>query len=98
MAVADDGGDSRERCEFFRGPLGVAARGNDASFWIAAVNPANPCAGFAVSLGGDATGVHDYDVGMGGERFASSGTSKESGYRFSISTGGATAEVLDVEG
>ena len=97
MAVSDDGDDSRERGEFFRGALGVAARSDNAGFGIVAMSAAYPCACFAISFGGDAAGVDDDDVGFGGRVFGGSGIAKDSGYGFSIGTGGAAAEVLDVE-
>ena len=66
MAIADYGGDARNRGKFLGGPLGVAASGNNAGCRVEAMGAANVGASFAVGFGGDATGVDDDHIGFGG--------------------------------
>ena len=98
MAVADDSSDTGERCQFLGGALGVAAGGNDPCSGIETVGTADEGASLAVSLGGDAAGIHDNHICFRRVAFGCSSRAQGGGYGFAIGAGGATAEILDVEG
>jgi hypothetical protein len=98
VAVADDGGYSGKRGEFFGNSLCVATCGNDAGLRVLAMSAADVGAGFAVGFGSDAAGVDDDHIGFGGQALSRSGTVKQRGYGLSIGASSATAEVLNVEG
>ena len=66
VAVADDGGDAGEDCQFFSGALGIAASGDDTGCGVEAISAADVGAGFAIGLGGNAACVDNDHIGLGG--------------------------------
>ena len=63
VAVADDGVDFGQGGEFLRGALGVASGDDDAGGGVLAADAADPGAGLAVGLGGDAAGIYNDNMG-----------------------------------
>ena len=97
VAVADDRVDFGEGGEFLGGALGVASGDNDADPGIFASNAAQVGAGLAVGFGGDATGIYNYDVGVGGlGSRVKSAHAQAGGNGLTVGTAGAAAEVFDV--
>ena len=66
MAVADDGGNSGQCRQFFRGALSIATGSNDVGLGIDTVCAPDAGTSFAVSFCSDAAGVDDDDLRSGG--------------------------------
>ena len=54
-------------------------------------------AGFAIGFGGDAAGVDDDHVSIGGVAFVDPGGAEKCGDGFSVGAGGTATEVFDVD-
>ena len=64
MAVADNGGDSRNGGEFIGGALRIATCSDDACARVEAMGAANVGACFTVGFGGDTASVDDNYIGF----------------------------------
>jgi hypothetical protein len=98
VAVADDGSDAGERSEFVGGALRVTASGDDPGCRIETMSTPDAGPGLAIGLRCDAAGVYDDYIGFGWRILGGSGRAQERGNCFSVGAGGATPEILDVEG
>lgn len=97
MAVADHGKHSRERDNFARRALRIAARHNDADVRIGALHAANVGTGIAIGFCGDGAGVDHNDIGSRGtiRRTGTEGFQSR-GNCISVGLAGTAAEVFYV--
>ena len=98
MAIADDGGDAGQGCEFVGCALGIAAGDDDACVGVAAVDTADIGAGGAVAFGSDGAGVDEDEVGEGMERVGVPRCGERGADGLGIGTGCAASEVFDMKG
>ena len=98
VGIADDPGDTGERCQFFGSALGVAADDDNADGGVGGVELSNGVAGLSVGGGCDGAGVDDDYVGgcRGGGRGATTVEQLALEGR-AIGLRGAATELLDEE-
>jgi hypothetical protein len=97
VAIAYHGGNTRNRSQFLRRALGVAAGDNDPRRGILAVGAANEGARGPVGLGGHAAGIHDDDIRNGRLLLGKACSAQPVAHRFAIGASGTATEVFHEE-